>query len=249
MAKLTYFPLIMDRWTAGTRTLTYEQKGFYLDLLIWLFETGKPIKNADHAARILGCDPRISRRLLADLSGKFRRTSAGDRHKLVDELRRNAGKVRGLQAINFPTDPDPDPDPDLRSPDLLFSEEIPLSGESKKGGSMRGDGRTPERPAPVVEPIVQGLNSKAWEEYQRHRQEIRARKLKPRSVTRLQRWLADQGDNGAQADIVDQTIRNGWTGLFELRASAKHHTTTQNSDEFDAWLNEGKTIEGEYEKH
>ena len=33
-------------------------------------------------------------------------------------------------------------------------------------------------------------------------------------MTRQQRWLAEQPD---QAAVIDQTIRNGWTGLFELK--------------------------------
>ncbi len=134
MRRVTYFPLLMDRWTAGTRHLTYEQKGFYIDLLVWMFETGNPVKDSDHAARILCCDPRTSRRLLADLSPKFRRTSAGLRHKLVDELIRNGGKIRGLEANNFPADPDPDLDlPDLSDlPDPDKEKEKTVKKEKEK---------------------------------------------------------------------------------------------------------------------
>jgi len=111
----------MDRWIAGTRHLTYEQKGFYLDLLIWMYETGNGVKDAEHAARILDCDPRTSRRLLADLRPKFYERSGELRNKLVTELIRNGGKIRGLRAevesTEFPDVPDPVPVPVKRSPD------------------------------------------------------------------------------------------------------------------------------------
>ena len=144
MAKLTYFPLLMDRWIAGTRHLTFEQKGFYLDLILYLYEHDQPIKNAAHAAQITGCDPRTSRRLLADLSPKFYRRSDGLRHKLVTEILRNNGIIRGLgtpgKGTKFPHDPDPDPDKEKDSP----------NGESKKKVSAHGS-RLPEQwePSPA----------------------------------------------------------------------------------------------------
>lgn len=113
MSKRTYFPLLMDRWVAGTRELTFEQKGFYIDLLVYLYDSGRAIKDASHAARITGCDPRTARRLLADLRPKFYLRSDGLRHKLVTEIIRNRGVIRGLGTseigTNLPHDPDPDP--------------------------------------------------------------------------------------------------------------------------------------------
>lgn len=116
MAKLTYFPLLMDRWIAGTKQLTFEQKGFYIDLLVYLYDSGRAIKDADHAARITGCDPRTSRRLLADLSQKFYRRSDGLRHKLVTEILKKGGKINYLGRVENLTeqhiDPEPDPEPE-----------------------------------------------------------------------------------------------------------------------------------------
>lgn len=96
MPKMIYFPLFMDRWLAGTRQMTFEQKGFYLELLIWMYQTGEGVKNAEHAARIVGCDPRTSRRLLADLRPKFYERSGELRHKLVTELIKKGGRIKHL---------------------------------------------------------------------------------------------------------------------------------------------------------
>lgn len=112
MSKRTYLPLLMDRWTAGTQELTFEERGFYICLLVWMYDTGEAVKDSDHAARILRCDKRTSRRLLGKLRPKFRPTSAGLRHKVLDNLIRNGGRIKGLEINSFPTDPDPDPDPE-----------------------------------------------------------------------------------------------------------------------------------------
>lgn len=108
--KLFYFPLIIDRWRAGTQELTFEERGYYFSLLVWMYDTQKAVKNSDHASKILHCDKRTSRRLWAKVRPKFRLTSAGLRHKLVDEVIRNGGKIRGLQGAELPIDLDPDPD-------------------------------------------------------------------------------------------------------------------------------------------
>lgn len=123
MPKLTYFPLIIDRWIAGTRHMTFEQKGFYLELLVWLYE--KPdryLVDEAHISRILGCRPQITRRIWPVISEKFRRFSGGFTHSLVKDLQRNGMQLRGLQRSVSPTDPDPDPEKkDLPTEDVKKS--------------------------------------------------------------------------------------------------------------------------------
>lgn len=131
MPKLTYFPLMMDRWIAGTRHMTYEEKGFYLDLLIYLYE--KPeryIKDEAHIARILGCRPQKVRRIWPRILGKFRRFTGGFSHSLVKDLQRNAMKVRGLQEAISPIDPDPDPE--VREEKDTLSPKPPFSAKKPK---------------------------------------------------------------------------------------------------------------------
>lgn len=65
------------------------------------------------------------------------------------------------------------------------------------------------------------LNIESWNEYLEHRTATRAGKLKPKSVEKLVLWLIAQGGHEVQAQIIDQSIRNGWKGLFELKGE-KH---------------------------
>jgi hypothetical protein len=68
--------------------------------------------------------------------------------------------------------------------------------------------------------IIDGLNLDAWVEFEKYRARSKIRKLKPASVLQQQRWLVTQGDAAAQLAVVEETIRNGWQGLFELKGGA-----------------------------
>ena len=200
MAKLAYFPLLIDRWIAGTHWMTVEQVGAYIRLLVWLYDNpGKYLRDEAHIARILGCRKDRASRLWNDgigdklpIKSKFTRFNLGFYHSLVREIHKNGGKIRGLRGGSIggdlPTDPDPDPE-----------EESPLTANVNDAAGYLA---------------VEGLDLGSWERYEKYRRETKLKKLKPASVAKQQRWLAEQPD---QAAVVDQTIRNGWTGLFELK--------------------------------
>jgi hypothetical protein len=54
-----------------------------------------------------------------------------------------------------------------------------------------------------------------WGEWLEYRKERRLAPYKPSTVKRLLNWLQEQPDPAA---VVDQSIRQGWQGLFELKA-------------------------------
>lgn len=57
-----------DDWAGGTRSLTIEQKGFYFECLVRMWERKGPLPNdVAWVARAIQCDPRQARRLLAAL--------------------------------------------------------------------------------------------------------------------------------------------------------------------------------------
>lgn len=61
------------------------------------------------------------------------------------------------------------------------------------------------------------LNFDAWNEYMEYRKERKLTAYKPATVRKQVKWLIAQGDYYKQSQIVDQTIRNNWQGLFELK--------------------------------
>jgi hypothetical protein len=66
-------------------------------------------------------------------------------------------------------------------------------------------------------PLVIGLDSIAWTRFYDYRKQIR-RPLKPASIPSAQRQLAAFGAD--QLAVVEQTMANGWQGLFELKRVA-----------------------------
>lgn len=68
-------------------------------------------------------------------------------------------------------------------------------------------------PAPTLE--VPGLNTEAWNRWVGYRRQI-GRALKEASLEAAAKRLAQHGEH--QAAIVEQSIANGWQGLFELKA-------------------------------
>lgn len=86
----------------------------------------------------------------------------------------------------------------------------------------------PELPMPDTL-LTEAFKAK-WAEYVAYRRASRMKALKPASVAKQWSELAAWGHDAAVASI-DQTIRNGWQGLFEPRAGAP-----QRKGEFDnAW--------------
>jgi hypothetical protein len=79
------------------------------------------------------------------------------------------------------------------------------------------------------EPPPSNLNVEAWHRWEQYRREIR-RPIKPVSVPAAQRKLAGFGaDQGA---VVEQSIANGWQGLFDLGRKA---TASRGFDTADEW--------------
>lgn len=62
--------------------------------------------------------------------------------------------------------------------------------------------------------LPEGLNLEAWERWHRYREDIR-KPLKPASILAAQKQLAALGIE--QASVVEQSIANGWQGLFPLK--------------------------------
>lgn len=75
--------------------------------------------------------------------------------------------------------------------------------------SLKGEAR-----ARSPDPLPEGLDQQAWERWLTYRREIR-KPIKPASMLAAQQKLAGYGAD--QAAVVEQTIANGWTGMFALK--------------------------------
>lgn len=82
-------------------------------------------------------------------------------------------------------------------------------GEGEVKVDTEGEGKTIHAP---------GLNLTAWKMWIEYRKEI-GKKLKPASVKTAQKKLAAFGAD--QIQVVEQSIANGWTGLFAVKSPSK----------------------------
>lgn len=83
-----------------------------------------------------------------------------------------------------------------------------------------------KKPARARDPLPEadmppGLNETAWAQWVDYRKQLR-KPLKPVSMPATQRKLAAFGSD--QAAVVEQSIANGWLGLFDLKPGGKHET-------------------------
>lgn len=68
-------------------------------------------------------------------------------------------------------------------------------------------------------PAIAGLDVDAWTAWTVYRKQI-GKPVKPASIPAAQRKLAAHGTS--QAAVVEQSIANGWQGLFELKTNGAH---------------------------
>lgn len=72
---------------------------------------------------------------------------------------------------------------------------------------------------PPLTPPPSGLDVAVWDRWREYRHEIR-KPIKPASLLAAQRKLAGFGAD--QAAVVEQSIANGWQGLFPLKDAPQH---------------------------
>lgn len=83
-----------------------------------------------------------------------------------------------------------------------------------KPSTRRKGGRAGDPKNPPDEPPPSNLNVEAWHRWEQYRKQIR-KPIQPPSTGAAQRKLAAFGPD--QAAVVEQSIANGWQGLFALK--------------------------------
>lgn len=98
-------------------------------------------------------------------------------------------------------------------------------GEEGSGKEGRKEG---------VAPACAGLDLSAWNVWTAYRTEIR-RPLKQASIPAAQRKLAAYG--AEQSAVVEQSIANGWQGLFPLKLNGTHPTAEPRKTRYEQLAN------------
>lgn len=113
-----------------------------------------------------------------------------------------------------------------------WSDANALQMESKRNarrGEEKREEKSKEKKKPLRAyevPFVDGCLT-AWEEWEKHRVEIK-KKLTPSTAKKQIQFLGGRAGPEIIA-IINQSITNGWTGLFELKNNTNARTTNQGS--------------------
>jgi hypothetical protein len=100
------------------------------------------------------------------------------------------------------------------------------SHQGSKDFALNPSSLNPESSLREVEPLPAGLDLEAWNRWATYKREIR-KPIKPASLLAAQRKLAGFGSD--QAAVVEQSVAQGWTGLFPLK-DQQHGTRIVNRE-------------------
>ena len=81
--------------------------------------------------------------------------------------------------------------------------------------------------------IPKGININAWEEFIQHRKQM-GKKLTKLSCTKLFNFLLKNEYD--QEEIINQSIQNGWAGLFELKKQKVTKSSNPTHDAIDKYF-------------
>lgn len=219
-----WMPIYVGDYLAATSRLTTEQHGAYLLMIMDYWKNG-PLPDDD---RILAQITRLSDDAWSMSSSILRAFfeqrdgmlvhSRIEREKSEAESNSSRNTARAKAAAearwakkaqsNAPSMPgavpggcpSPSPSPESSS---LRSEDTPASARKKPAG------QTPVEPP-------DGLDVPTWERWVEYRKGI-GKPLKPASIPAAQKAMAKFGDQ--QAAVVEQSVANGWQGLFAVRSA------------------------------
>ena len=146
--------------------------------------------------------------------GKYRekaRKMAFDQSRIEDG--RNAERMRTRRDPRGPAKTRLDP-PSNADANADTNTRKNKSGAFAPSARVRGNGKSPEfDPASVP-----NLDQPSWARWVKYRHDI-GKPIKPPSLESAARALAKHG--ASQAAVVEQSVANGWQGLFELKASGQ----------------------------
>lgn len=235
MGKESFMPLYWGDLLASTAGWRGEERALYLTLLAYQWTMGALPSESDELMRLAQYHAKNWRKMFPKVAQKFPICDDGlrrnprleehrQRHKELKEKRKMAGQAGMAKRWGLTTR-----DSFVIAPNLTKSkkEETPLppfdnkaideSQQTEKTLSVRRPSKprkinftSPDPPA--------GLNLIAWETWTNYRVQI-GKRLKPASIPAAMKKLAAFGD--AQMAAVEQSIANGWQGLFDPQASRK----------------------------
>lgn len=87
-----------------------------------------------------------------------------------------------------------------------------------------------KKPQAIVEiKYPDDLNKTAWQKWIVHRKQAKMKKLTPEGEELAMKNLIAMGDSNTQRLIIEQSMAQGWQGLFELKAGTRPQTNKRDN--------------------
>jgi len=237
MAALPYIKLFPADYLADTQHLTLEEHGAYLLLIMNYWQTGNALRaESQRIASVCSTSVENWLKIRPILSEFFTETTdpatghlIWTHHRIEEDITAVRNKsIKASMAGRKSA---------MQRAEIKKNSNERSKSVQRKSNHTEAEADTDKRKIKQKEnlqPITpKGLNQSAWDEYTKYRADNKIRKLKPASVSKQQRWLVERGDTETQQAIVDQTIRNGHQGLFEVNGSNGNGTAKkQNASQF-----------------
>ena len=226
-----YFAFWADRWLGGTSGWSAEEKGCYISLLVHQFVHGALPDDMGRLARIAGCPTeQVFGKVWNDvLRNKFEAVEGGYANARMAEERgratdfflsqRRKGKLGGR-----PRKPGAKPGGSAVAKPAAKAGAEPAGKPTQTQTQTQTHTPEPKKRARAREVRIEDLTDNvaviaAATQWMRYRKEA---KLKPWTLTTWRQKIAKaEGDPRAFAESVQQSIEQGWQGLFEVRRSGK----------------------------
>lgn len=212
-----YYQFHIGDYRAGTIHLTQIERWVYRDLLDCLYDTEEPLPlDVNKVCMMVGArSDEHKEAVRVVLETKFVQTDQGyTNSRFESELDKYRSKAqRAIDANKKRWGYEKDLKSDVKSD----ANQIPTNNHKPITNKKES-----------LQPI-EGLDVDAWERWLDYRKEIK-KPIKVASMQSAMKAFVKHGSN--QAQVVEQSIANGWTGLFELKdqsAQLKH------TKPFDVW--------------
>jgi uncharacterized protein YdaU (DUF1376 family) len=210
-----WMPFYPGDYLADTSRLTLEQHGAYLLLILDYWRNGPPPDDDATLARILGITAGAWRRIAPSIRAMFRPVDGLLRHKRIDAEKEGAtnrkakakAKAEQAAAVRWGNPPSNAP-----SMPQAMHEQCPSPSPSPITSKAEPK---PAQAAPA------GVRFEVWEAWRRQR----GRKLTADAVRLQAKFLSEQPDDPNA--VIEQSIRNGWAGLFPLKRDGPQAVQTK----------------------
>jgi hypothetical protein len=257
-SKLPYFPFYAGDWLSDEklRACSFAARGLWTDLLCLMHKNdrrgylqlnGKPV-DCEALARMTGGTTEEVSRLLAELfnAGVTSVSEHGilySRRMTRDEYIRQVRSAAGLKGADV-TNSLP------RQKSRQTAGKVSAKGSASESESSSKRNTPPNPPAGGKErappEFPENLKTEAfaaaWEKWLRYRTEMR-KPLKPSSLAAQLKTLSAWGHEAA-CKAIEQSIVNGWQGLFEPRNNSRperpQETAAQRTERVMREMEEGK---------